>query len=282
MRKLVKLVVFVLVGTIHSSIAAQELYVFSDPASNVPAKSLSLKYGGKLMQDERETGNVIMSRHMLEGAIGLNKKWMFRPAFSFSDMYTNNAMRWESFSLYAKYRFLSNDEVHKHFRAATFLKGVFSRNDLRYEELTGEGDQSVFQIGMILTQLVDKLAISSTLTLTEVLDGERFLKYGGPRAFGYRSFNYSFSSGYLLLPRKYKSYEQTNFNVYLEFIGSQGLDRKVYFIDLAPAVQFIVNSNTKINMGYRFQLKGNALRMANANPSLSLSVERTFFNTFKQ
>ena len=57
---------------------------------------------------------------------------------------------------------------------------------------------------------------------------------------------------------------------------------KFYFIDLAPAFQFIVNSNTKINLGYRFQLKGNAFRMANAAPSLSLSVERTFFNTFKK
>lgn len=276
-------VVIVLVGAIHSSLYAQELYVFSDPASNVPAKSLSLKYGGKFMRDDQwSAGKVIMSRHMLEGSIGLNKKWMIRPAVTLTDMYTNSTMRWESLSLYAKYRFLSKDDVHQHFRAAAFLKGVYSKNTLRYEELTGDGDQSVLQTGLILTQLVDKLAISSTLTLTEVVDGERFLKYGGPRRFGYSSFNYSLSSGYLLFPRKYKSYEQTNFNVYLELIGSQALDRKVYFVDLAPAIQFIVNSNTKINMGYRFQLKGNAFRMASASPSLSLSVERTFFNTFKK
>ncbi|MFM1793644.1 MAG: hypothetical protein RL642_29 [Bacteroidota bacterium] len=283
MSKLKLWVVIVLLGTIHSSLTAQELYVFSDPASNVPAKSLSLKYGGKFMgDDQRPSGDVIMSRHMLDASFGLNKKWMIRPAFTFSDMYTNSVMRWESLSLYAKYRFLSNDAVHKHFRAAAFMKGVYSRNNLRYEELTGDGDQSVLQAGLILTQLVDKLAISSTLALTEVVDGERFLKYGGARRFGYSSFNYSLSSGYLLFPRRYKSYEQTNFNIYLELIGSQALDRKVYFVDLAPALQFIVNSNTKINVGYRFQLKGNAFRMADANPSLSLSVERTFFNTFKK
>lgn len=282
MRRLIVLVVIVLVGTIHNVVSAQELYVFSDPASNVPAKSLSLKYGGKFMSEDRSGENLLISRQMAEASIGLNKKWMIRPAFTFSDMYTNRAMKWESVSLYAKYRFLSSDDVHRHFRAAAFLKGVYSSNSLKFDELTTDGDQSVVQAGLILTQLVDKLAVSSTLSLTEVLDGERFLKYGGPRRFGYSSFNYSISSGYLLFPRKYKSYEQTNFNVYLELIGSQGLDRKVYFVDLAPALQFIVNSNTKINLGYRFQLKGNAFRMANAAPSFSLSVERTFFNTFKK
>ena len=153
---------------------------------------------------------------------------------------------------------------------------------MKFEELNGDGDQSVVQGGIILTQLIKKLAISSTLSLTEVVDGERFLKYEGPRNFGYRSFNYSFSSGYLLFPRKYTSYKQTNFNLYLELLGSRGIDRKFYFVDLAPAVQLIVNSNTKINLGYRFQLKGNAFRMASAAPSLSLSFERTFFNTFRK
>lgn len=288
MRKLFVLVVIVLVGAIHSSIAAQELYVFSDPASNVPAKSLSLKYAGKYMNEQRlnqglnKTESILMNRQMAEANFGLSKKWMLRSGFTFSDMYTNRVMKWESLSLYAKYRFLSSDDVHKHFRAAAFLKGVYSTNSLKFDELTSDGDQSVFQAGLILTQLVGKLAISGTVALTEVVDDERWLKYGGPRRFGYESLNYTLSSGYLLLPKKYKSYEQTNFNLYLELIGSQGLDRKVYFVDLAPALQFIVNSKTKINMGYRFQLKGNANRMADANPSLSLSVETTFFNTFKR
>ncbi len=288
MRKLIVLVVIVLVWTSHSSITAQELYVFSDPASNVPAKSLSLKYAGKYMNEQRQREglnqfeSVLMNRQMAEASIGLNKKWMLRSGFTFSDMYTDRVVKWESVNLYAKYRFLSNDDVHKHFRAAAFLRGVYSTNDLKFDELTSDGDQSVLQAGLILTQLVGKLAVSGTLAWTEVVDGERWLKYVGPRQFGYQSLNYSLSSGYLLFPRKYKSYKQTNFNIYLELIGSQGIDRMVGFLDLAPAVQFILNSNTKINMGYRFQLTGNAFRMANANPSLSLSVERTFFNTFKK
>jgi len=282
MRTLIFLLVFVLVGPTHMWLTAQELYVFSDPASNVPAKSLSLKYGGKFMLESRPTSKVLISRHMTEASIGLNKKLMLRPTLTFSNMYNGRGMQWESAGIYAKYRFLSTDGIHRHFRAAAYLKGVYSANSLKYEELTGDGDQSVVQAGLIFTQLVNKLAVSTTLGLTEVVDQERWLKYGGPRLFGFRSFNYSISSGYLLFPKKYKSYEQTNFNLYLELIGSNAIDRKAYFVDLAPAMQLIVNSNTKINLGYRFQLSGNAFRMANAAPSVSFSVERTFFNTFRK
>jgi hypothetical protein len=219
---------------------------------------------------------------MGEASIGLNKKWMIRPGFTFSDMYTNRVVKWESVSLYTKFRFYSQDEVHRHFRAAAFFKALYSSNNLEYDELNADGDQSVVQGGVILTQLINKLAISSTLALTEVTNNERWKKYPGPRNFGYRSFNYSVSAGYLFYPKQYTSYKQTNFNVYLELIGSSGIDRKYYFVDLAPAVQFILNSNTKVNLGYRFQAKGNAYRMSNAAPSISFSVERTFFNTFRK
>jgi len=276
------LVVFVLVGTTHMQLNAQELYVFSDPASNVPAKSLSLKYNSKWMNSDLLGSSLLMSRHMGEASIGLNKQWMLRPAFTLSDMFTNRVVKWESVSLYTKFRFYSNDAVHKHFRAAAFVKALFSSNNLEFEELNADGDQSVIQGGVILTQLINKLAISSTLALTEVTNGERWKKYLGPRNYGYRSFNYSVSAGYLFFPKQYTSYKQTNFNVYLELIGSRGIDRKYYFVDLAPAVQFILNSNTKINLGYRFQAKGNAYRMSNAAPSISFSVERTFFNTFRK
>lgn len=282
MRTLMILVVFVLVGTTHMRLTAQELYVFSDPASNVPAKSLSLKYNSKWINGDMFGSSMLMSRHMGEASIGLSKKWMIRPSFTFSDMFTNRVVKWESVSLYTKFRFYSNDQVHRHFRAAAFVKALYSSNNLEFDELNADGDQSVVQGGFILTQLINKLAISSTLALTEVTNSERWKKYLGPRDFGYRSFNYSFSAGYLLYPRAYSSYKQTNFNLYLELIGSRGIDRKYYFVDLAPAVQFILNSNTKINLGYRFQAKGNAYRMSNAAPSISFSVERTFFNTFRK
>jgi hypothetical protein len=181
--------------------------------------------------------------------------------------------------IYAKWRWLSIDDVHKHFRAAAFLKGIYSSNDLLYDELTGEGDQSALQAGLIFTQLVNKLAVSSTLTWNEVLDEERWLKYAGPRNFGYSSLNYALSAGYLVYPKKYSSYGQTNFNLYLEIIGSNGIDRQFNFLDLAPAAQFIFNSSSKLNVGYRFQVAGNAFRMAQSG--FNVSFEQSFLSVFK-
>ena len=76
------------------------------------------------------------------------------------------------------------------------------------------------------------------------------------------------------------SYKQTNFNLYLELLGSNALDKSLHFVDLAPALQLIFNSNTKVNAGYRFQLSGNMHRMA--TESFLISVETTFLNVLKQ
>jgi len=87
--------------------------------------------------------------------------------------------------------------------------------------------------------------------------------------------NYSLSAGYLLFPRKYENYRQTNLNIYTELLAQQTLDIKRYSIDMAPGIQFIFNSNSKLNLGYRFQLGSDMSRMA--QNSFLLSFERTFF-----
>ena len=72
-----------------------------------------------------------------------------------------------------------------------------------------------------------------------------------------------------------------NFNIYTEFLAQQSLsDKKTYFVDAAPALQFIFNSNSKLNLGYRFQLKGNANR--SMNESFLVSFEHTFFNALRK
>jgi hypothetical protein len=258
------------------------LYVYSEPASNVPAKSLSFKYAGKWMGESTLGHKHTTSRQMAESSIGLGKFLMLRPALSFGNMYNeypDQKLRFESASIYAKLRLLSVDDIYRHFRAAVFVKGVFSKNDLQYAEITADGDQTAIQGGLILTQLLHKLAISGTGSLVEVLHPDRWKDFGGQTFYGYQAFNYSLSAGYLLFPRKYKSYEQTNFNVYVELIGSKGLDRDYAFTDLAPAIQLILNSNAKINAGYRFQISGGAYRMGTS--SFSISYERSFLNAIK-
>lgn len=96
----------------------------------------------------------------------------------------------------------------------------------------------------------------------------------------YRSFGYSLSAGYLLLPVRYRSYRQTNLNLYLEFLGAQNPGKSQGFLDMAPALQLIFNSNTKVNAGYRFALSGDMYRMADR--SVLVSVETTFLNVLRK
>src|SRR5688500_8389633 len=119
--------------------SSQELYVYTEPASNMPAKSLSAKITGKFVKGLHS--NRTEQRIMPEVMLGLNKNWMIHAGVTFSDMYSSN-VRWESVKLYAKYRFLSNDDVHKHFRMAAFAEVAHSVNPVYYDELSLDGDQS--------------------------------------------------------------------------------------------------------------------------------------------
>ena len=85
--------------------------------------------------------------------------------------------------------------------------------------------------------------------------------------------------GYLLFPRNYDNYKQMNVNLYCEFLGQQSTDIKASYIDIAPAVQLIFNSSTRFNLGARYQLAGNAHRMAER--SVFISLEHYFLNALK-
>ena len=252
------------------SVNGQELYVFTEPASNMPSQSISVKLTTRF-QKGFHSGS-FEQRYAPELMVGLNKNWMVHAAASFSDMYTGS-LRWESAWLYAKYRFLSLDDVHRHFRMAAFAEYAYSRNPVFYEELTLQGDHSGVQAGIIATQLVNKLALSGTASILKVTTPKPKIF---PDGYPYSSVNYSLSAGYLLLPVEYTDFNQTNLNLYVELLGQRTLEKALYFADVAPAIQLIFNSNTKLNLGYRFQLSSNMHRMA--ENSWLVSVERTFLN----
>ena len=221
-----------------------------------------------------------MQRYTPELMFGINKKWMLHIGGTFSDMHTPG-FRGESIYLYNKYRFFSNDEVHKHFRMAAFADASYTSVPFHNDDVSLQGDKSGVQFGIIATQLWNKLALSGTVNHTQLLDKSRNSKaiiYVPSRI--YQAMNYSLSAGYLLLPKEYTDYKQLNVNLYTEFLAQQSLDRKAYYIDMAPAIQLIFNSNTKLNMGYRFQLAGDMQRMKKSNWLISL--ERTFLNALKK
>ena len=69
-------------------------------------------------------------------------------------------------------------------------------------------------------------------------------------------------------------------SVYVELLGQKTLGRGRYYVDAAPALQLLFNSNSKLNVGYRFQLAGNALR--SVERSYLVSFEHTFFNVLRK
>ena len=257
---------------------AQELYVFSEPASNIPAHSLSLKLTDHFVTNDN-IYNRVSHRLMPEVRIGVSKRLMLSAGGTLSNMHTTD-FRGESFNVYAKYRFLSHDEIHKHFRMAVFAEASTTRAPFHYDEITLMGDKSGIGFGLIATQLWNKLALSGTIAHTQVLDQSRKSEVIYVPARAYQSMNYSLSAGYLLLPKEYTSYKQLNINFYTELLAEQTLDIKKHCIDLAPALQFIFNSNAKLNIGYRFQVSGNMSRMS--TNSWQVSFERTFLNALKR
>jgi len=248
---------------------SQELYVFSEPASNMPARTLSTKFS-VMAEKMHHSQNRYQKRLTPELMFGINKNLMIHGASTFSDIYSKG-VRWESAFIYGKYRFLSVDEVHRHFRMAAFAEGSYSRNEPAFEEINLTGDRSGIAAGLIATQLVNKFAASATAGLLRATENRA--------TFPQTALNYSLSAGLLLLPREYRNYNQLNLNLYGELLGQKSLDGSASYLDFAPSIQLIFNSNSKLNIGYRFMIAGDMQRSMK-NYGL-LSFEHTFFKLWK-
>lgn len=268
--KLLLVSVVMAMGTIMAQ--AQELYVFSEPASNMAAKSIGFR-----LTNEGMFNPEFSSRLIPELMVGFSKKFMLHGQVFFSDMDGN--YRAEGAGLYAKYRFLSIDEVKRHFRAAAFAKVATSNRPTYTEDINLEGDNMGAQAGLVFTQLLHKLALSATLSYTKAFDniGNK-VTTGSPQPD--HMLGYSLSSGYLLLPFVYKNYNQPNLNLYFEILGKTNPENGRSYVDFAPAVQMIINSRTRIDLGYRFEVAGNIANRYTRNMYLA-RVEFNFFNKLK-
>jgi len=250
----------------------QELYVFTEPASNMPAKSIGIRITNEGMFNNPG----FVSRTIPEVMFGFNKNLMMHAQGFLSDM--DGKYRLEGGSLYAKYRFLSLDEAQSHLRAAAFGRISTSKRPTYTRDVNLEGDNSGVQGGLIFTQLLHKLALSATLGYAHAFkDTDRQIT-GMPRP--NNMLSYSLSSGYLILPFVYKDYKEPNFNVYFEMLGKSDPSSGESYLDLAPAVQVILNSRTRIDIGYRFQAAGNMANRYTKNMYL-LRAEFNFFNALK-
>ena len=265
-----KLLLFVLMVIGANQITlAQELYVFAEPASNMPAKSIALR-----IANEGTFSPDFSSRTIGDVMLGFNKNIMVHLQGFASDL--GGSYQLEGGSLYAKYRFLSIDDAQSHFRAAAFGRISTSNRKSFTEDINLEGDNAGWQGGLVFTQLLHKLAISATMGYSKVFESQSNRLAGTDQM-----INYSLSSGYLLFPLVYKNYNQPNFNLYFEALGHTNPANGNSYVDLAPALQLVLNSKTRIDLGYRFQVAGNMSNRYSKNMYL-VRAEFNFFSALSK
>ena len=265
---------FIVVFFLSLSCKAQELYSATEPASNMAAGSIGFRFDNLIMN---EINSSKINYHLIpEIIVGVSKKLMVQGNVFFSNR--NKQFACEGGSLYAKYRFLSNDAVQRHFRMAAF--GRISRNnsDIHQEEINMYGHNSGFEAGVVATQLLRKVALSSSLSILKASDNGNNNKYpyGSKNR---KAVNYTFSIGKLMLPKEYKDYKQTNINLMVEFLTQLNTGSGKYYMDIAPSVQMIFNSQSRVDIGYRNELSSTLLRTA--PNGFFVRLEHNFFNVFK-
>jgi hypothetical protein len=269
MRILITLFSFLL------SLAArsQELFSVTEPASNRAARSIGFRVDNSLM-DETNTSKI--NYHMIPGImVGISKSLMVSGDVFFSNR--NDALRAEGGSIYAKFRFLSNDVVQRHFRMAAFGRISYNNSDIHQEEINMYGHNTGMEFGVVATQLLRKVALSSGISFLRATDNGNSNKfiYGSANS---KAINYTFSVGKLMLPGEYRNYRQTNLNLMLEFLSQVNIGTGKYYADIAPSVQLIFNSQSRVDVGYRKQL-GSTLERTAPN-GLFIRLEYNFFNAF--
>lgn len=250
-----KIILF-LIAISSQNITSQELFVVTDPASNVPANSLAVNVMQSLFKEEMKSG--YNYHFMPEVTYGLNKNIMFR-ASAFISNRSNNLVT-EGGSFYTKYRFYSSDDLNSHFRMAAFGRYSFNNADIHQEQIEILGHNTGFEGGFVATKLIKKLAISSSVSFEKAFDNKP--DYPFPDNMGDNATNYTLSFGKLMYPKKYTSFKQTNINLMVEFVGQSINENGKSYLDVVPAIQFIFNSQARLDLAYRQELISSMVRSA--------------------
>lgn len=249
-------------------INAQELFVMTEPASNMPTSSIGVRDMSLFAFKKNDGYNY---HNMPELMWGVNKDWMIHASAFLSNK--QGDLMLEGGSLYAKYRFFSVDDLHSHFRLAAYGRISTSNAEIHQEDIETMGMNSGYEIGAVATQLINKTALSATVSYERALNNQGDIF---PDEWSNSAMNYTFSIGQLMYPKKYTSFKQTNINAMLEFLGQRLNQNGKSYLDVVPSIQFIINSQARIDLGYRRQIYSDMERIS-AN-SILLKLEYTFFN----
>jgi len=264
-KSIITLLLLLLINRTYS----QELYINTEPASLIPkgTKVIRLHHHTIFLNDSNEPGSVNSAKLLIPSiSYGISKKIMVSASLQLSnnpfDPLPNTGFN--GFKLYSKQRILTTDKQKYHTRLSSFIKYanhgkwnlpnykfISSNYDLDFQD-TG------VEVGLIATQLVNKLAISVTSGFGIISNNTADGTYDDKK---FNSIHNSISAGYLLFPRKYKSYKQTNFNIYLEYLTNSILSKNYpprynkFMSTIAPGIQFIIMSRSRLDFGYK--IRGN-------------------------
>lgn len=205
--------------------------------------------------------------------------------------------------LFAKYRFITRDDKNKHFRMAAYVD--WSNVGVAHDEAEPNlmDDTGGYGFGIISTWLKNRFAASLTTGFIKPGSYSEMQRdiTGGPDLptkiqYG-NAIKYNLSFGYRLYPKKYEGYEQVNWNLYIELIGKtynaatviqNGTEitartsalKKGSYMEIYPGIQRIINSNTRIEFCYGFELIGYSY--VHFTPLWTIGVQRYFYNTTKK
>jgi hypothetical protein len=321
--------IFITLSIICSSLCAQELFIKNEPASNVPKGVLGVRLYGENYNELGSKKNMFATRIMygllpkltiMANVVTTNHHNKILPRDlinhvhdgSNTTYFTSEQRRGLSYdynlpsiNLYAKFRFLTKDGDHTHFRMAAYSEYAFTKSAHDEAEPNLIDDTKGFGAGILTTYLKNRFAISFTSgfilpqayreSVTEEFDVNGSFrddfKLNTKIIYG-KALQYNLAMGYLLFPRNYESYNQTNFNLYIEFIGKAYEAAKVYqngeqlplnavglkagnYVEMHPGLQFIYKSNLRIDAGVGFNLINKSF--ARAYPMYMLAIQRYFY-----
>ncbi len=269
-----KSIIFIVFVCSLSTASAQELFTYTEPASNMASKSIGIRMSNYLMKEN--ASNRINYHLMPEVMVGVSKAFMVHGTSFLSNR--SNRLVSEGGMLYMKYRFYSIDEVHSHFRLAAVARASINNTDVHQPAIDLIGHNSGYEAGLIATKLIEKVALSAGSSFLYATDNRKNNKfvYGNNNR---TAIGYTLSAGKLLLPKAYTSFRQTNVNAMLEFLGQTNLNTGNSFLDAAPSIQFILLSKMRLDFGYRFPIVNKLSRTADTG--FLLRFEYNFFNAFR-
>jgi hypothetical protein len=303
---------------------SQELFPMNEPASNIPKGVLGVRAFDNTFKEVNQVRNLMGIRLMY----GVLPKLSVMATVSVSNHHdknfpmglaththdgnqttysTGSIQRGVAYPylftgvyLFAKYRFLTLDGEHKHFRMAAYAdwSNVKAAHDEAEPNLLD--DTKGYGGGLISTYLKNHFAVSLTtgFIIPKSYNGLSPDNNGGPMIpteviYG-RAIKYNLSFGYLLFPKTYKNYNQANWNIYLELMGKSYEAAKINqyggvvslpistaslqagnYLDVCPGLQYIYKSNLRVDFSVEFPFINKSY--AHLYPVYMIGIQRYFY-----